>query len=183
MLIRVRVGFPEYRGVEGLFRLNRVSRLELGALRIKRALPVVIVLIFGCRGEPQMITDEEVRGFLDKFEELAAQRRFELVEPHIHKEAYFRFNDGDFRGVAEIRQAFEKTWATTSQAIEDRYYLTDIVVLTNDVESATATYTYNWEGKFEKQEFSVQGRGTRVLTRSKGDGLQIIHEHLSRFPE
>ena len=59
--------------------------------------------------------------------------------------------------------------------------LTDIEVLTVDTKTATATYTYNWEGAMDGHPFRIQGRGTRVLV-VEGGRLQIIHEHLSRYP-
>jgi len=100
----------------------------------------------------------------------------------IHERAFFRFNDGDFKGRAAVREAFEKTWRGSAGLKKERFYLSDIVVLSTDQASATATYTYNWEGTMDGRPFRVQGRGTRVLVREQGR-LQIIHEHLSRFPK
>ena len=54
-------------------------------------------------------------------------------------------------------------------------------MLTTDKASASATYTYNWEGAQGGREFKIQGRGTRVLAH-KGGKFRIIHEHLSRLP-
>ena len=65
---------------------------------------------------------------------------------------------------------------------KERFYLTDIQVLSVDAKSATATYTYNWEGAMDGKSFRIQGRGTRVLVVENGR-LMIIHEHLSRFPK
>lgn len=65
---------------------------------------------------------------------------------------------------------------------KERFYLTDIVVLSCDQASAAVTYTYNWEGAQEGKAFRIQGRGTRVVVQADGR-LQIIHEHLSRFPK
>ena len=135
----------------------------------------------GCEGK-RVITERAVIEFLHQFEALGAQRDFALLEPYVHRDAVFRFNDGDFVGVAAVRGAFEKTWAATAQATEDKYYLSDIRVLSVDSRSASATYTYNWEGRFEDTAFAIKGRGTRVMLLVDGR-LQIIHEHLSRFPE
>lgn len=129
-----------------------------------------------------MITKEEVREFLHRFEQLASEKDFGLIENLVHEDAFFRFNDGDFRGRAAVRQVFQKTWDSSSSIVGEKYYLNDIEVLSADQKSATATYTYNWEGQVEDQSFSIKGRGTRVLVKVNGS-LQIIHEHLSRFPE
>jgi ketosteroid isomerase-like protein len=98
------------------------------------------------------------------------------------KRAFFRFNDGDFMGRDAIKSVFEKTWRGSPNVKKARFYLTDIVVLTLDQSTATATYTYNWEGSQGTQEFKIQGRGTRVL-RFENSKFRIIHEHLSRFPK
>ena len=120
--------------------------------------------------------------FLNRFEEIAAKENFDLIQDMIHDEAFFRFNDGDFVGKDEIRGVFEKTWKGSDNVKKERFYLTDIEVLTVDASSATATYTYNWEGTMDKRSFRIQGRGTRVLVVDNGR-LQIIHEHLSRYPQ
>jgi ketosteroid isomerase-like protein len=81
-----------------------------------------------------------------------------------------------------VRGAFEKTWTGSANAKKERFYLTDIQVLTVDARSAAATYTYHWEGSMDGRPFRIQGRGTRVLVVDNGR-LQIIHEHLSRHPK
>lgn len=127
------------------------------------------------------LTEASVVHFLNAFETLAAKENFDLLEDMIHEDAFFRFNDGDFVGRRAVRAAFEKTWKGSASVMKERFYLTDIEVLTVDAKSATATYTYNWEGRMDGKPFRVQGRGTRVLVL-RDDRLQIIHEHLSRFP-
>jgi len=106
---------------------------------------------------------------------------FSLLQDMIDEQAYFRFNDGDFVGREAIRAVFEKTWKGDPTVKKTRFYLSDIVVLTTDKASASATYTYNWEGAQGDREFKIQGRGTRVLAH-EGGTFRIIHEHLSRFP-
>jgi ketosteroid isomerase-like protein len=128
----------------------------------------------------QLTSDSVVR-FLNTFEELAEKENFDLVQELVHEDAVFRFNDGDFVGRAAIRAAFEKTWKGTPNVKKALFYLTDIQVLSVDKASASATYTYNWEGTMDGKAFSIQGRGTRVLV-VEGGRVQIIHEHLSRFP-
>ena len=128
------------------------------------------------------LTNESVARFLNDFEALAEKENFDLIEDMIHDQAFFRFNDGDFVGKQSVRGAFEKTWKGSANVKKERFYLTDIRVLTVDEASATATYTYNWEGNMDGKSFRIQGRGTRVLVVQNGR-LQIIHEHLSRYPK
>ena len=129
-----------------------------------------------------VLSSDSVVRFLNRFEELAEQENFTLIEDMVHDRAVFRFNDGDFVGRQAVRGAFEETWKGSAGVKKERFYLTDIQVLTLDAMSATATYTYNWEGSMEGRPFRIQGRGTRVLV-VEAARLQIIHEHLSRFPK
>ena len=128
------------------------------------------------------LTKDSILQFLNHFEDIAEKENFDLVQDMVHDKAVFRFNDGDFVGKAAVRGAFERTWKGSNANIKKtRFYLTDIAVLTVDAKSASATYTYNWEGTMDGQPFRIQGRGTRVLV-IEGGRLQIIHEHLSRYP-
>ena len=127
------------------------------------------------------VTAESVIRFLNHFEDVAMKEDFSLLEDMIDERAYFRFNDGDFLGRQAIRASFEKTWKGDPTVKKARFYLSNIVVLTTDTASASATYTYNWEGSQGTREFKIQGRGTRVLAHAHGK-FRIIHEHLSRFP-
>ena len=129
-----------------------------------------------------VLTKDSVAEFLIRFEQIAEGENFDLIQDMIHDNAVFRFNDGDFVGKQAIRGAFEKTWKGSAGVKKDRFYLTDVEVLTVDGRSAAATYTYNWEGSKDGQSFRIQGRGTRVLVVESGR-LQVIHEHFSRFPK
>lgn len=131
---------------------------------------------------PSTDSSASVIDFLNHFEALAEKEDFSLIEDMIHEQAHFRFNDGDFVGRQAIRAAFENSWRGDPTVQKARFYLSDIVVLTTDHATATATYTYNWEGSQAGREFTIRGRGTRVLHRENGV-LRIIHEHLSRFPK
>jgi len=127
------------------------------------------------------ICADAVVAFLDRFEALAAREDFALIRDLIDERAFFRFNDGDFVGRAAIQAAFEKTWRGDPSVKKARFHLSDIEVLTTDHRTATATYTWHWEGSQGTQTFVVRGRGTRVLVAA-GDSFRIVHEHLSRWP-
>lgn len=131
---------------------------------------------------PAPIAPESVIAFLEHFEATAMKEDFDLVRDMIDEDAYFRFNDGDYIGHAAIRQAFEKSWRGDPSVRKARFHLTDIVVLTTDLHTATATYSWHWEGAQGDRSFVIHGRGTRVL-RFDGGRFRIVHEHLSRFPK
>lgn len=126
-------------------------------------------------------SQESVTSFLVEFERLAEKEDFELIREFIDERAYFRFNDGDFIGRPAIQAVFEKTWRGNPSVKKARFYLTDITVLTVDQRTASATYTWNWEGSQGDKQFTIRGRGTRVLVFETGK-YRIVHEHLSRFP-
>jgi hypothetical protein len=131
----------------------------------------------------QRVNSQSVVDFLNNFEAIARKKNFDLVSDMIHERAIFRFNDGDFVGRPAVRAAFEKTWASSIGTPEqEKFYLSDIVVVATDTNTASATYNWNWEGVSQGKSFRIQGRGTRVLVR-EGDRWQIIHEHLSRMPK
>jgi ketosteroid isomerase-like protein len=129
-----------------------------------------------------VLTRDSVVQFLNRFEEIAEKENFDLIQDMVHDNAFFRFNDGDFVGKQAVRGAFEKTWQGSANVKKERFYLTEVQVLTIDATSATATYTYNWEGSMDGKSFAIRGRGTRVLIVENGR-LQVIHEHLSPYPK
>jgi hypothetical protein len=127
------------------------------------------------------VTQEAVIEFLHRFEKLAQEEDFDLIRDMIDEHAYFRFNDGDYVGRPAIQAVFERTWRGDPTVKKARFYLTDISVLTLDERTASATYTYNWEGAQGDRAFTIRGRGSRVLAH-EGGSFRIVHEHLSRFP-
>ena len=129
-----------------------------------------------------VLTKDSVVKFMNRFEEIAEKENFDLIQDMVHDDAFFRFSDGDFVGKKSVRAAFEKTWKGNPRVKKASFFLTDIQVLSVDTTSASATYTYNWEGLMDGKSFRIQGRGTRVLVVESGR-IQIIHEHLSRYPK
>jgi ketosteroid isomerase-like protein len=153
---------------------------------MRQAVAVLAVVLAGCAANlnarsTMPVTAEAVVAFLHEFESIAEREDFSLIREMIDENAYFRFNDGDFIGRPAIQAAFEKTWRGDPTVKKARFYLADIAVLTIDENTATATYTYNWEGAQGERTFVIRGRGTRVLVHHEGR-FRIVHEHLSRFP-
>ena len=84
------------------------------------------------------VTAESVVNFLQHFEALALQEDFSLLKDMIDEQAFFRFNDGDYRGLAAIEAVFEKTWRGGPTLKQARFHLSDIVVLTSAAHAAPA---------------------------------------------
>jgi hypothetical protein len=49
--------------------------------------------------------------FMQEYERNTNSHCFQEIAPLIADDAIYWFNDGSFRGIAEIKQAFEKTWS------------------------------------------------------------------------
>lgn len=121
-------------------------------------------------------TSSELVEFFDSFERAQETHDFDRVAPMIHPQALFRFNDGDFRGVADIRAAFERTWAHDVE--DERYWMDDLEVLHAGAECAVVTFAFHWSGTGPKGFFQVDGRGSSVVVRHAGSPV-ILLEHLS----
>jgi ketosteroid isomerase-like protein len=122
-----------------------------------------------------VISESEVMAFLKVYEVSANSRDFAKVAEMIHPDATYRFTDGDFVGREAIRGAFEKTWAYN--AINERYWLTDVKLIYCDSSSACLSYDFHWTGVGTAGPFHTKGRGTQLIVRNGGK-LQSIYEHL-----
>ena len=123
------------------------------------------------------ITEARVVEFLKSDQYESAAKLFANVVGMIHPHALFRFNDGDYRGLEAIQRAFESTWAHDVK--DERYYLSDVEVVSVDTSSAAATFHFNWSGVGPQGPFQIVGRGTSLLVLHDGK-LKILVEHLSR---
>ncbi|MEO0544923.1 MAG: nuclear transport factor 2 family protein [Pseudomonadota bacterium] len=104
---------------------------------------------------------------------------FDLLVPLICEDAIFWFNDGSHTGLAQVRQAFEKTWQSFPL---EAYWLEDLHWFAVGPAVAACTYSFCWKAKINGEVVAGGGRGTNVL-RSGPGGWKIAHEHLSQFPQ
>lgn len=116
---------------------------------------------------------------LAEFERRSATRDFAQVAPLVAAGAVFFFNDGTFRGLDQVRGAFESTWALNPE--EESYVLEDVEWLAESPDVAVCTYGFRWEGLLHGRRFRSLGRGTAVLVR-EGATWKVAHEHLSARP-
>ena len=123
------------------------------------------------------MSPEGVLDFLVRFNEASETKDFARVEPLIHPDAVFRFNDGDFEGIDAVRGAFESTWS--NDVDDSTYQIVNVKVLSADHRSGAATYDYRWEATVDGNKVVATGRGTAVLEELNGV-IVIKHEHLSR---
>jgi ketosteroid isomerase-like protein len=116
--------------------------------------------------------------FMHQYEQRTNTHNFQEVAPLIVDDAIYWFNDGSFRGVDEIRQAFEKTWDFIQN---ECYRIERVQWLISDEHVAVCTYIFHWQGIVEGQSAQGEGRGTSVLAKVDGK-WKVLHEHLSSNP-
>jgi len=116
--------------------------------------------------------------FLAEYIQRTNTHRFDEVAPLVDEDALFWFSSGSYRGLAVIRAAFEKTWATIQNEV---YAVEDVEWLAMDEASAACVYTFRWRGDIDGVAREGSGRGTSVL-RKAGHEWRVIHEHLSARP-
>lgn len=124
-----------------------------------------------------MISEERIREFIKEFQLASDTKDFSNVSSMIHPNAIFRFNDRDYKGIENIKGAFESTWSYDVE--NEEYNMINLEIINMDSSSATLTFDFKWKGISNQEEFSIKGRGTQVLVLVE-DKLKIILEHLSR---
>lgn len=113
--------------------------------------------------------------FIDGYERAANSRNFDQVSQFLAEDALFWFSDGSYRGLEEIRNAFERTWDTIQN---ENYSLLNRRWLLRTPDSAICIYTFRSEGIIDGANRVIEGRGTTVLGKFEGV-WKIVHEHLS----
>ncbi|RAL24291.1 DUF4440 domain-containing protein [Thermoflavimicrobium daqui] len=118
---------------------------------------------------------EELQSFIQQYEDATNTHDFSEVAKLIKTDAIYFFSDGTFRGLAEIKKAFERNWNTIQDEV---YQIKDIEWISFTERSATCVYHFYWSGYFQGEKRTGMGRGTNVLEKINGQWF-IIHEHLS----
>jgi ketosteroid isomerase-like protein len=103
---------------------------------------------------------------------------FREVAARLGENAVFFFGDRSCRSRDEIRDYFERAWATV---VDEDYSAHEVEWLSVTADAATAIYRYEWSGLIDGAPARGQGRATNVFTRS-GDRWLLVHEHLSPLP-
>lgn len=113
--------------------------------------------------------------FMRLYERAANSRDFSNLIPLIHEDSEYWFSDGSFRGIHEVRKAFESTWRTVE---DEEYSIHDLrwIVISDDC--AVCIYLFTSRGRINGKYMEINGRGTNVIRRFAGI-WKIVHEHLS----
>ncbi|MCP3738628.1 YybH family protein [Rossellomorea sp. BNER] len=101
---------------------------------------------------------------------------FNNVKYVLHEKALYWFTDKTCTTMNEIQSYFENAWDRIKEEI---YTANDVQWLTIDENSATCTYTYQYEGYYNGEFVSGSGRATNIFTKNDANEWKLIHEHLS----
>jgi ketosteroid isomerase-like protein len=117
----------------------------------------------------------ELTAFMTGYEQATNSHDIDRVVPMIAEDATYWFSDGSHRGLAEIKVAIERTFATIQDEV---YAITDLEWVTLSAGHAACRYRFSWTGLIDGQPRSGHGRGTNVIVRRDGQ-WRMAHEHLS----
>lgn len=118
----------------------------------------------------------DLQVFLKEYERLANLCNFDAIEPFIDNNAVYWFSNGTYRGIGEIRKAFEETWNSIKN---EKYTLSNVEWLIVSSDEAVCIYNFRSDGLANGKRQVYEGRGTNVLQKKDGR-WKIIHEHLSK---
>ena len=116
--------------------------------------------------------------FLQQYEQALAAQSWPVVAPLFHPDVCVTFNDGTYKGIAEVQQAFESTFGLIE---DEEYRIKDLHWVRQTDDYAVCLYTFHWRGLVGGKPAQGSGRGTSVLVKEDGRWL-LLTEHLGPNP-
>ncbi len=117
----------------------------------------------------------ELDTFMTHYEQANNDRDIAQIASMIAENATYWFSDGSHRGLEEIVEAVERTFAVIR---DETYAISDLQWVVASADTGVCRYRFAWHGLIDGEPHSGRGRGTNVLVRR--DGLwKVQHEHLS----
>lgn len=120
--------------------------------------------------------DAELTQFVQAYEQATNRHDFDELVPLIADDATYWFAEGSYHGIAAIRTAIERTFATI---LDEVYRIEDLEWVATTDELGVFRYHFRWNGLVDGKPVSGQGRGTNVVVKRNG-AWKMLHEHLSR---
>ncbi|MFQ3261531.1 YybH family protein [Reinekea sp.] len=111
---------------------------------------------------------------LQKYELAIASQSWASIEPLMHQDVCVTFSDGTYKGLQEVKSAFERNFALI---IDEKYKISNVHWAYISNTEAVCLLNFNWKGIIDGELCSGGGRGTSVLIKNNGK-WQIITEHL-----
>lgn len=121
------------------------------------------------------ISEKDIKNYFSSYEKESNSHSFDNLTKMIHKDAIYRFSDGDFIGINAIKKAFINTWKKLNN---DTYKIKNLKIIYNSNNSASVYYNFKWTTEIDGVKKSGAGRGTSVIIYENGR-LQCVYEHLS----
>lgn len=121
------------------------------------------------------ISKKNIKDYFSNYEKGSNSHSFDNLTEMIHKDAIYRFSDGDFIGIESIKKAFINTWKKLNN---DTYKIKDLKVIYNSNDSVGVYYNFKWTTEIDGIKKSGGGRGTSIVIYENGR-LQCVYEHLS----
>jgi uncharacterized protein (TIGR02246 family) len=118
----------------------------------------------------------ELTAFMTRYERATNSHDIDRVAPLIAEDATYWFSDGSHQGLAAIRGAIERTFATIQDEV---YRIEDLEWIVLAADHAVCRYRFFWRGVVDGRPRSGQGRGTNVIVRRDDGAWRMQHEHLS----
>ena len=112
--------------------------------------------------------------FLQEYEQALATQQWKNIAPLLHSDVCVTFNNGTYKGIAEVEGAFRRTFALIQ---DETYAISNVHWIREDDALAVCLYHFHWTGIINGQMASGGGRGTSVLVNENGR-WQILTEHL-----
>lgn len=110
------------------------------------------------------------------YERATRSKDFDNVAPLLHPDAFYRFNDGDHRGLDELRGAFVNTWKKIQEEV---YEISDLRAIVWSDDLVSVIYIFKWAGVVDGVPATGSGRGLNTLTRGTDGKLRIWNEILT----
>ncbi len=118
-----------------------------------------------------------VSSFIELYIANTNTHNFKNLEPMLHPNAVYWFDENEYTGMAAIEAAFLKAW----QFVPDEVYsIKHLRWLSIDSKTAACIYVYEWEGTHHHTRLKGSGRGTNLLVKENGS-WKIVHEHLNKM--
>ncbi|GGA85109.1 YybH family protein [Ornithinibacillus halotolerans] len=104
---------------------------------------------------------------------------FRNVRKVLDEQAVYWFSNRTCETLEDIGNYFENAWNTIKEEV---YSAVDVNWIVVEDKTATCLYTYHYEGYYNGEFISGEGRATNVFVKKSSGEWKLIHEHLSPMP-
>ncbi len=114
--------------------------------------------------------------FLNQYKSALATQKWEEVAPLIHENACVIFSSGTHKGKREVKQAFERNFASIK---DETFTISNVHWINKSDAFAAYLFNFHWSGIMDGKSALGSGRGSSVIVCENGKWLLLV-EHLSQ---